>query len=489
MVTSLVSLLALTPPALPSTDHSVRVTSQLPRPRPRHPGQNGALTPDQEHVAKAAWKYFENNFQPTTCLYNSVNAYPSTTLWDTASAMGGLVAAFELGLVDTLEFDQTLSCMLDSLAKLTLVHGELPNKAYNTATLESVNYDNTPAEIGFSAIDVGRLLTWLAIVKNRYPVHSAQVDRVVLRWHFCNVVDRSGALYGAAREADGNLVYLQEGRLGYEEYAAAGFQLWGFDTTEAARMDPREKKRIHGVKILHDARDPALFGAHDYVATDPYLLSGIELNWDRADDTTASDTWMSNHDVYNQAKRVYKVQHRRWKQTGVLTARTEHHVEGPPYFVYDTIYSDGVIWNTLADDGTRYPTLAAVSTKTAIGLDILFDTPYTHELASSVMPLVDPERGLLEGYYEVDGRPIESLTANTNGVVLEALLYKVIGKLYTDAGFDSLWDHVPNGEYPGQWQCLPNAADHRLWAVDEEERSGVFEASRQRAPESADSED
>ena len=43
-------------------------------------------------MARTAWKYFENNYQPDTGLVNAVNDYPSTTMWDTASYMGGLMA-------------------------------------------------------------------------------------------------------------------------------------------------------------------------------------------------------------------------------------------------------------------------------------------------------------------------------------------------------------------------------------------------------------
>src|SRR4051794_20894584 len=35
-------------------------------------------------MARTAWKYFENNTQPTG-LANAVDDYPSTTMWDTAS--------------------------------------------------------------------------------------------------------------------------------------------------------------------------------------------------------------------------------------------------------------------------------------------------------------------------------------------------------------------------------------------------------------------
>jgi hypothetical protein len=281
----------------------------------------------------------------------------------------------------------------------------------------------------------------------------------VLRWNFCNLIDRGGTLYGALTVPTG-VNYLQEGRLGYEGYAAAGFQLWNFDTEAASRLGPKEKTRIYGVPVLYDGRDPKEFGAHNYVLTEAFLLSGIELNWDKPDDGTRSDLWFSDRTAHRLAENVYKAQYKRWRETGILTARTEHHVDGPPYFIYDTVFSDGEAWNTITDTGDQYPELAAVSTKAALGLAFLFDTEYTDKLVESVKRLVDPDRGLFEGFYEKDGRRIDAITANTNGIVLETLLYKVEGKLYRDSGpmFTTLWDGVPNAEYPGNWQCLPGSA-------------------------------
>lgn len=433
----------------------------------RHPGQNGALSAEQSAMAGAAWRYFQNNFQPDTCLYNSVDGYPSTTMWDTASAIGALVAVFEFEWITPADFDQRMSCLLDSLNRMPLYRDEAPNKAYNTITLVQSDYANNPAEIGFSAIDLGRLLTWLSIVKTRYPVHSEAIDRAVLRWSFCNLVDAGGTLYGAATSADGGVDYLQEGRLGYEEYAAAGFERWGFDTAAASDVEPFAKIDIEGVPIAYDSRDPAQYGAHNYVVTEAYLLSGIETNWDQVGDTDPNDLWMSDRVTSASAKRVYRAQVRRWRDTGTLTARTEHHVDGPPYFVYDTIYSDGVEWNTIADTGVPYLHLAAVSTKAALGMAVLFDTKYTDRLVASVYPLIDADKGVHEGYHESDGRRIDALTANTNGIVLETLLYKMQGKLLRPTGLPTLWDRVPNGEYPGQSQCLPRSGHEAPGPVGE----------------------
>ena len=70
-----------------------------------------------------------------------------------------------------------------------------------------------------------------------------------------------------------------------------------------------------------------------------------------------------------------------------------------------------------------------VSTKTAFGWDALFDTPYTDRLVQSVADLAKPDRGWMEGRYEVDGQPNTSITANTNATILAAIAFRKTGPL------------------------------------------------------------
>lgn len=47
------------------------------------------LSEEEFEWANVAWQYFENNYQENTGLVNSVDGYPSTTMWDTASYLMG----------------------------------------------------------------------------------------------------------------------------------------------------------------------------------------------------------------------------------------------------------------------------------------------------------------------------------------------------------------------------------------------------------------
>ncbi|CAI2096689.1 Protein of uncharacterised function (DUF3131) [Serratia fonticola] len=417
-------------------------------PAASYPQRHGELTPREHAIAVKAWEYFVSNYQPATGLVNAVNNYPSTTMWDSASYLAALTAARELGLINKEQFDLRLIKFLATLNTIPLFQNQIPNKAYNTITAQKVDYLNKPGEIGFSAIDLGRMLIWLKIIKERYPEYGNDIDNVVLRWDFSHVIDDCGTLYGANLDANKQPVYVQEGRLGYEEYSATGFQLWGFSTCQASRAEPYQLADIYCVLVPYDSRDPRTTSQHNYVASEPYVLHGLEMDWDKSEDSgnelgKHTHPWMQDF-----ANRVYQVQENRYLITGRLTARSEHQLDKAPYFVYDTVYSDGFDWNTITDKGDFVPQMAAISLKAALGMWSLWQSPYTDRLLDAIENAAEPGKGFYEGLYENGSGPIREFTANNNGIMLEALLFKKEGrllKLNTLAQSDknyapSLWD-------------------------------------------------
>ncbi|MES2767351.1 MAG: DUF3131 domain-containing protein [Bacteroidota bacterium] len=405
-----------------------------------HPGQNGKLTEKEMQVARIAWKYFENNYQPTTGLVNNVDNFPNTTMWDAASSLGGLVSAYELGIINKVEFDKRMLAFWQSMQTLPLFKDEMPNKVYHTVSMQEVGYSGEPGEIGFSALDLGRFLIWARIIKERYPEYGDLIDKFIMRWDFCKGLDKDGQIQGAAVLKDGSTVYLQEGRLGYEEYGAKGFQLWGFNTERASMAQPYTTRTMYGIEIPYDSRDPRVFGAHNYVVSESYVLDGIELNWDTGLDSASTDMSYSDPEVAEFAQRIYQVQEARYKATNILTARSEHQLDQPPYFVYDAVYTDGYPWNTITDEGKFVPQFAAVALKAAFGIWSLWDTQYSNILYNVAAQSYDPNKGFYEGIYEKDSSYIKAFTANNNGIILTCLLYKAQGKLLRFSNKETLWD-------------------------------------------------
>lgn len=375
------------------------------------------LTAQELEWARVAWKYFQNNTIPETGLVNSVDNYNASTLWDTSSYLMAVIAAQRLGIIDQTEFDARIYKALDTLAKMPLFEGRLPNKSYNTISLQMVDYTNQPSEkgIGWSAIDIGRMLVPFNVLTWHYPQHTAAVKQVLASWDTQPLLVE-GVLQGAVVTDDGETKYLQEGRLGYEEYAAKSFNLMGLDVSNSLRYtDFLRFVEIEGIPIGTDSRSPQQFGAHNYVVSEPYILDGIEFGWD--------------HISQELAWRVYQAQERRAASTGILTAVSEDNIDQPPYFVYNTVFTDGKAWNAIAETGDDASQFKTLSAKAAIGWHMLYETGYTQKLVEKAASLANPERGWYSGLYEVSGEPNKAITANTNGIILEALAYKQSGKL------------------------------------------------------------
>ncbi|REG29487.1 uncharacterized protein DUF3131 [Archangium gephyra] len=373
------------------------------------------LTEAEQRWARSAWSYFEKNTQPATGLVNSVDGYPSTTLWDTGSYLMGLLGAEALGIVNRAEADRRLTQVLGSLEKLPLCDGKLPNKAYNTLTLEMVDYANNPRPdcIGWSAIDVARIGVPFNVLAWERPEFTPQVRRILTRWGLQHAA-ANGALQGTDRPKSGQLVRVQEGRFGYEQYAGKSLFLLGLPVGVA--MDYKafiELSPVEGQLIAHDRRKPEEHeGTHNAVLSEPYILEGVEFGLDAV--------------TLPLARSVLYAQQKRFEKTGKLTAVSEDQLDRDPRFIYSSVISGDKPWAVFTPDGRDAENLRILSTKTLIGWGVLFDGNYPAQLLAAVDEMVT-DSGLYAGKYEQDGSLNRVLTANTNGIILEVLAYRVHG--------------------------------------------------------------
>jgi len=188
------------------------------------------LSSEEKQWAETAWAYFKNNVNVKTGLVGSVQGFNGTTLWDTASYLLGLVSANRLGLISDSHFDRRTARALESLAALPLFDGKLPNKSYDVVTLKMTDYANEPTErgIGWSAIDIARVMVPVNILLWNYPSQADAARALVEKWDIAAMV-RDGKMYGALVSDDGETKLVQEGRIGYEEYAARTLLLMGYD--------------------------------------------------------------------------------------------------------------------------------------------------------------------------------------------------------------------------------------------------------------------
>ncbi|CAN5687361.1 hypothetical protein BH09MYX1_BH09MYX1_35510 [soil metagenome] len=370
-------------------------------------------------VAQRAWKYFENNYQPATGLVNAADKYPSTTMWDVGSSLFGTIAARELGIIDQKTFDDRITALLATLNTMKLFKDEAPNKAYNTATAAMSDYNNAATlGIGYSALDLARVSSALNALGCLHPKYAPGAAHVLARWKYCGMLS-GGEMHGlyvdptTKKESS-----VQEGRLGYEQYGGKVFAMLGFDQhVSASYTNPSASSTmILGVPVPTDSRDPRKYGANNYVVTESYAL----------------DTFENGLDAINGplVKSIYEVQKRRFQQTGIVTAVSEDNVDRAPYFVYNTIFAAGTAWNTLTDRGADQAALRSISTKAAFALFTINPIDaYSAKLADAIASAYDPARGYYSGVYESGIGYNKAITANTNGIILEGLLYKAIGPI------------------------------------------------------------
>ncbi|MDV3351247.1 DUF3131 domain-containing protein [Leptothoe sp. LEGE 181152] len=413
------------------------------------------LTPEEMGYAQSAWNYFVDNVQESSGLSNSAGGYPSGTLWDLGNYLAAMNAARWMGLIEQAEFDSRLNKFLTSLGELRLFEDTLPNKVYNSATGEMVDYGNNPLErgIGWSALDIGRLLAAFHILRTCHPQYSEWMAGILSSWNIAASV-RDGMLYGAAVLPDDSTLLVQEGRLGYEEYAARGYALWGFDAPQAIAYDPFDFVDIYGLQIPHDTRDFQTTNANNYVVSESYILDAIEfgLEGDQAD----------------YARRVFEAQKRRFEDTGLLTAVSEDNINQAPYFLYSTVYSNGVPWAVITENNELHPELRTLSAKSAFGWRYVYpDDPYAHKIFDHVKDTTNSGRGYYAGIYEsglYDAQPPinDILTGNSNGLILEILYYKARGHvpMLASGSAPVSVPTVPAGENTGDLPPPPETASN-----------------------------
>lgn len=389
--------------------------TSLPQGEGRAPTGVRDLTERDWQAAVTAWTYFESYYRPETGLVDAIQDHPSATLWDQGSYVLALVSAHGLGVIDITTLTYRTEAFLGGLERLPLFDGKLPNKAYDTRDLRMVDYANTPTPdgIGWSALDVARLLMALRVLEMQYPQFGPRIRSIVTGWELSEMT-AEGRLWGSSRK-NGETRYHQEGRIGYEQYAARAAALWGLDVLDASTARPVLAWRdVSDVEVPVDRRRAKDFGAITPVVSEPYLLQAFEMGL--------------NAEGRLLADRLYQAQEARARQSGRATMVSEDHIDQAPHFLYSAVYGNGVDWAVLAEDGSLHPELRTVSLKAAFGWNALYGTGYTDGIVSGLQDLASTQ-GWYAGRYEEDGRINAALTLNTNAVVLEALHYKMKGPL------------------------------------------------------------
>jgi len=354
-------------------------------------------------MARTAWAYVERNLHQRSGLVSAVAGYPHATMWDVGSTFAAAVSAEQLGVIDHARLLAVAGGLLDRLSAMPLYNNELPNREYEigAAIMLDARGQQSTVGSGWSALDLGRLLTWLHITRSWYPELAPRVNAVVARWKFDRLV-KAGELNGVMRE-EGLESLRQEGRLGYEQYAAVAYRLWGHTAAKALGYSHRAYEAIEGVRVPHDTR------THSFLTSEPFMLAAMELGG-------------ISTEFQTMTRAIYDVQRQRAVTTGTLVAVSEDSLSREPWFVYNTIWNLGTAWVGLSPSGRSHPAQRSLSTKAAFAWDAIYGDDYSARLLDAVRGLMTPA-GFAAGRFD-DGTTNSVLNINTNAVILEALLYK-----------------------------------------------------------------
>jgi len=341
-------------------------------------------------------------------MFNAVHKYPRSTLWDVGSGLAALVSAEKLGLVNRVEFRDSLDLYLRTLKNLPLYNEELPNREYSVDSGRMIGRKNKRDDTGtgWSALDIGRTLVWLRIAHNWYPEARKSIDELLSLWNFDRVVAdqrMNGAFLGRRGEK-----YYREGRLGYEQYSATGFKLWGFDVAGALDYDFTKTVVIGADSIIYDTR------SRPFYTSDPFVLAAIELG-----SIDGSFARLSRH--------FFDLQETRWRDTGTVFVAAEDSLDRKPWFAYNNLTWFDEPWTCVSFSRERLSDCPAVSAKNALGWSLIFNTPFSRALAGSLDGLASARNGYYAGRY-ASGKVNRSLNINTNAIILEVLLYLKRGR-------------------------------------------------------------
>lgn len=359
--------------------------------------------PALRQAGQIAWSYMERNYQPETGFINAVEAYPFATMWDIGSGLAATVCAFELDLLDQTTYEEKITRFIATLESLPLYDGVLPNREYTTNSAEMTDFGNKVSSqgSGWSALDLGRFLCWLAILKKQAPQFANRLDAIVTSWNLAKAV-KNGQLYGGFFDGTEELIR-QEGRLGYEQYAAGGFALWGMPVMIAQNLIFDGWLDVEGLVLPIDQRNL------NYLTSEPFFLARMEL---------ASLT----PEFVQLAAMIYEAQQRKAEKTGELVAVSEDAIARFPWFVYNCIAFGEQTWVCVDRKGQPRPSLKSFSSKAGWAWGALFDDSYAQSLLTKAQTLHDPKKGFFSG--EFGGGVVNaSLNVNTNAVILEALYY------------------------------------------------------------------
>jgi hypothetical protein len=154
--------------------------------------------------------------------------------------------------------------------------------------------------------------------------------------------------------------------------------------------------------------------------SEPFVLLGMEIGFKQPE-------------MGELARNVLAAQEARYKKTGQLTMVSEDAVSVPPYyFYYYCVLCNGEPFVVdVAETGKKLNSPRWVSTKASFGYHALMGTEYTRDVMMKIGN-AKSNAGWSSGIFEKTGKSTNTPDINTAAVVLEAALYRKLGRPFVD---------------------------------------------------------
>lgn len=362
--------------------------------------------------ARTAWAFVQRETSPAGFI-GATETYPYMTVWDMASSFAAAQSALDLDIIDQPHYRAFIDRALTTIEGMPLYDGAAFNKLYasRSGAMVDRSLKASTQGYGWSVLDHGRMLVWLRIIAARDSSFAARTQAIVSRLNMGRLVQH-GYLYGEDLDPEsGKTRSYQEGRVGYEQYAAGGFALWGARAEKALSFTTNGKPvTVEGATVLADAR------GNDLLTSEPFVMQGLELGWTGAD-------WRP------LSLAVLAAQEARFRETGIVTMISEDALPvAPAYFYYYLLWHNGkafVVTNPSGTPSDSFPRW--VSAKAAFGYHALAPSDYTWRALQTVKYGATTNRGWAAGVFEGTQTATKTFNLNTAALVLESAAYAVRG--------------------------------------------------------------
>jgi hypothetical protein len=230
-------------------------------------------------------------------------------------------------------------------------------------------------------------------------------EQVVRRLDFTRLI-KDGYLWGEDVAPDGSRRVYQEGQIGYEQYAAQGFAVWGQRAELALQLTVNAIPiEIMGQKVFADKRQ------RDRLTSEPFVLAGLEYGWSK--------------DMEKLARAVLAAQEERARRTGILTLVSEDAVDvSPHFFYYYCVLANGREFSIdVQEPKATVDKPRWLSTKAAFAWHALAPNAYTERVLKALNK-ARGANGWSSGVHETTFVSTATPNVNTAAVVMTAAVYR-----------------------------------------------------------------